>query len=232
MADQPWIKVPLSFLDKFGYTDKLFAAIELMRTADTITRRVDVSLHAIALRWGHDRRWARVFVRDIKTLCAACLLPPQHPPQHPLEVDFSGFYGGRSTPSSTPLAPPLGPESDLHNMEHAPARGSILKELKNKNHTPLEVTKTRKAPIPRSPFPEDFQPNDKDRVWFRKEFGDISEKLVVAETAAMIDWHTSKGTLFADHHAAWKTWMRNWRSGKFGRNNVPLSVKSPLRQLN
>src|SRR3990167_9112083 len=136
MADQPWIKVPLSFLDKFGYTDKLFAAMELMRTADTITRRIDVSLHAIALRWGHDRRWARVFVRDLKTLCAACLLPPQHPPHHPPEVDFSGFYGGRSTPSSTLLAPPLGPESDLHNKEHAPARGSILKELKNKKQIP------------------------------------------------------------------------------------------------
>src|SRR3990167_10316538 len=101
MADQPWIKVPLSFLDKFGYTDKLFAAIELMRTADTMTRRVDVSLHAIALRWGHSRMWARAFVQEVKSLCGQADVPPTYPPPHPPEKDFFGFFRPPPTPPST-----------------------------------------------------------------------------------------------------------------------------------
>ena len=228
--------MPTVALDTFRELDKFRAYCELMSEADVLTRIVEVTVEGLARKYDWSWHKAKRFLSTLVSsgLGAVSSLNGEQTatPTATLQVDFSRLYEASRRPQRQRDGDPESPESDLHNMEHAPARGSILKELKNKNHTPLEGTKTRKAPIPRAPIPEDFQPNDKDRAWFRKEFGDISEKLVAAETAAMIDWHISKGNLFADHHAAWKTWMRNWRSGKFARNNVPPSVKSPLRQLN
>ena len=56
----------------------------------------------------------------------------------------------------------------------------------------------------RSQIPADFKPDDVRLAWAGRECPAVDPK---AETQQFIDHHRAKGNTFADHRAAWRTWM-------------------------
>lgn len=49
------------------------------------------------------------------------------------------------------------------------------------------------------------------------------------EVAAFIDHHRAKGSLFLDHQAAFRTWLRN--AARFRKQRLAHSSESPLRAI-
>ena len=139
MADQPWIKVPTVALDTFRELDKFRAYCELMSEADVLTRIVEVTVEGLARKYDWSWHKAKRFLSTIVSsgLGAVSSLNGEQTatPTATLQVDFSRFYEASRRPQRQRDGDPESPESDLHNMEHAPARGSILKELKEKEQT-------------------------------------------------------------------------------------------------
>ena len=140
MADQPWIKVPTVALDTFRELDKFRAYCELMSEADVLTRIVEVTVEGLARKYDWSWHKAKRFLSTLVSsgLGAVSSLNGEQTatPTATLQVDFSRLYEASRRPQRQRDGDPESPESDLHNMEHAPARGSILKELKNKKQIP------------------------------------------------------------------------------------------------
>ncbi len=73
-------------------------------------------------------------------------------------------------------------------------------------------------------FPDDFQVSDELRTWAR----DKGLRSPDEELAAFRDYHLSKGTLFQDWMAAFRTWLRN--NMKFnGNKNTKRSTYNSVK---
>jgi hypothetical protein len=65
----------------------------------------------------------------------------------------------------------------------------------------------RRHVMRRTVLPDDFQLTQDDMVFaMERGFQDYDE--AVEMFGAFVDWHRSKGSLMADWHAAWRTWVR------------------------
>jgi hypothetical protein len=70
--------------------------------------------------------------------------------------------------------------------------------------------KPQKSPRKRRMVPDDWQPDDKGREFARGK-GMDTDAVIDNEVTRFRDWHLSKGTLFLDIPAAWRTWCGNYR---------------------
>lgn len=76
----------------------------------------------------------------------------------------------------------------------------------------------------KSPIPPGFVPSERARAWAVANLPPIDLK---AETLMFRDHHASKGTLFIDHDAAWRTWMRRAARSVAGkRPSVPVKDRA------
>ena len=83
------------------------------------------------------------------------------------------------------------------------ARLDKSREEKNR----IDVESACSVPIPparASVFPDDFEPDDRAKA-LATSYG----LNVLKEAAACKDHHRAKGTVFKDHQAAFRTWLRN-----------------------
>ena len=117
-----------------------------------------------------------------------------------------------------PLQPvaPLHPAAPLHCIAHTPALHcpKPLRPIADKpslNHQePLLVKSSR--PKKQSRLPENFQPNTTGIALAEKNGLNLE-----GELNAFKNHHTSKGSLFLDWQAAWRTWVGN--AVKFNANS-------------
>lgn len=88
----------------------------------------------------------------------------------------------------------------------------------------LKDKERERAPRKRG-YPEDFKISESVRRW-AKQLGVVPE----IELEGFRDYHVSKGSVFTDWDAAFRTWLRNAR--RFGRNGRPgvqaLPVSRPM----
>src|SRR3990167_4791358 len=87
--------------------------------------------------------------------------------------------------------------------------------------TTLSGSRRKKSP---APLMSDFTITTGMRAWFKGQFGEVPEREVLGETESFLDHHRAKGNLMVDWAAAWRTWMRNWRT-RFGATNGKLGTK-------
>lgn len=64
--------------------------------------------------------------------------------------------------------------------------------------------------------PEAIEITEAMRAWFRKSFGEVPSREVLSQTQLFLDHHRAQGSRFRDWTAAWRKWMRNWRT-EFGK---------------
>jgi uncharacterized protein YdaU (DUF1376 family) len=79
----------------------------------------------------------------------------------------------------------------------------------------------------RREIPADWQPSEQDRDYAHTE--GYADEWIAAEAAHFVDHHRANDSLFADHSAAWRNWVRNAtkfapRNGGTGR---PSHVQNP-----
>lgn len=80
-----------------------------------------------------------------------------------------------------------------------------------------EQVKERARAAPRSPIPPDWQPDAAGRAYALQRAGWLGDQ-IDHETAHFRNHHQRNGSLFADHAAAWRTWVD--QGAKFqGRTN-------------
>ncbi len=79
----------------------------------------------------------------------------------------------------------------------------------------------------RSQIPPNWTAEDQDRAYAVDHAQWASER-ISTEAEHFRDHHRSKGSLFADHHAAWRTWVRN--AATFQRNNGHAAAKPNGKQ--
>ena len=103
--------------------------------------------------------------------------------------------------------------------------GHTTKYINNPPSTPL------KPKINRTSVPDIFPITESMWTWFREKFGSVKQSLVLAETEQFADYHRGKGTLRLDWAASWRTWMRNWQSGKFAGNGQSNPKADPYPEF-
>jgi hypothetical protein len=89
------------------------------------------------------------------------------------------------------------------NLEESRARERAASETKNgtESKQKKETNPKRKSRVDSS-----FRPSDVGIEWASVKFPGLDSD---DETDKFIDYHSAKGTLFADKEAAWRNWMRN-----------------------
>ena len=80
-----------------------------------------------------------------------------------------------------------------------------------KTDTPTDTPRVKKRTAP----PDDFPITDNMLKWYSTNFGDFISSEVLPETEKFLDYHRAKGSLMKNWEAAWRNWIRNWRT-KFG----------------
>jgi uncharacterized protein YdaU (DUF1376 family) len=81
-------------------------------------------------------------------------------------------------------------------------------------------------------IPADWQPSEQDRDYAHTE--GYADEWIAAEAAHFVDHHRANDSLFADHSAAWRNWVRNAtkfapRNGSAGRSSHVQNPPSLLR---
>lgn len=71
-----------------------------------------------------------------------------------------------------------------------------------------------------TPIPKDYKPTRELIAWAREHAPGVHLR---NETNIFIDHHTSRGSTFKDHGAAWRTWIR--KAAKFGAKRTPAPLK-------
>jgi uncharacterized protein YdaU (DUF1376 family) len=101
------------------------------------------------------------------------------------------------------------------NANHQP---STISSKENLNQgVEAKESRSRKTQVP-----PDWRPTD-DGARYATDHG-LTDSTTNAEIEKFRDFHRSKANTFADHNAAWRTWVRNVRPQKpNGRSNEPLT---------
>lgn len=76
-----------------------------------------------------------------------------------------------------------------------------IQNLSGNQSRNLSGAKAKRA----TPIPEDFTPTDKMTEWAKTDCPSINPS---RETQKFIDYHAAKGSVFKNHQAAWRNWMR------------------------
>ena len=107
-----------------------------------------------------------------------------------------------------------GRPSDARQQNQGVTKPNPLSTLKLPTPTPTPTPTISKKDAPkavnkskRSPIPENWLPSEKDIAHAKNRQLDCETIKAVGEQFR--DHHISKGTLFANHSAAWRTWIKN-----------------------
>ena len=117
----------------------------------------------------------------------------------------NGRKGGRPPKEINDIEKPTGSPSRARN--HQPStindrspRGDLISK-------PNGLERRAKPKKKRSAFPPDWRPDEQDADFARARGRD--DGWIVREGDRCRDHHNGKGNVFADHHAAWRTWVMN-----------------------
>ena len=225
-----FVKLPNKVLAAWADEPEKLAAYCLLKAErDYHTGEVHTSLHALAVRFGWSWRKARAFVADlgVTTDAEVTSQPAQHS-QHNVKLRFPGNGDESSTTDITTEAQPTSqPKHNSNPASPPPERisGPPQEEEEEKEEvttlTTLSGSRRKKSP---APLMSDFTITTGMRAWFKGQFGEVPEREVLGETESFLDHHRAKGNLMVDWAAAWRTWMRNWRT-RFGATNGKLGTK-------
>jgi uncharacterized protein YdaU (DUF1376 family) len=97
---------------------------------------------------------------------------------------------------------------------------------KKENHTLKSVSKEVSA-LRRKQVPPSWIPDETDRAYAEKHAAWQPDRLC-DEAEHFRDYHRSKGSLFADCHAAWRTWVRNGAAYQRNGHPKPNGTRKPL----
>jgi len=95
----------------------------------------------------------------------------------------------------------------------------------NRTDTESEQREAKEARKRASAIPNDFIPSPALEQW-GLDLG-LDRKTLKSETEKFLDYHRSKGSVFKDFDAAWRTWIRNSIEYRGGRTTVAADRKIP-----
>ena len=106
--------------------------------------------------------------------------------------------------ASNPIQSNLNPKTSSPDISSHQNRGSTPRSA------PAAPTKRPKATKARTTIPPDLEPSDADREFAHTRLPDMHVPLTWTNFR---DHHLARGTLMADWHACWRTWVQNCMKG-------------------
>lgn len=178
----------------------------------TVRRALDELAEAGLLRKEHRRRKGGSYSSDRFVLAGIDTDPDA---ESLLADDPTSGQSGRR-PERPPVGTAAGPAataagheppgSNHHSTTPLPSGGAPAAEPVDQlplADIPAAGGKVRRG---KTQIPADWTPSPALRAWT----GETAPGIPESEIEAFIDRHRSQGATFADHDAAWRTWVRNW----------------------
>src|SRR6185369_57999 len=164
----------------------------------------------IADRCGLTRQYVNQVLADLAACGMVVVVTRQRPNgstascQYRLQMEDHPAPAGKVV--STNLTPPVNPEDTPLSTQKTP----LISQKE-----PTEATPLVKRARARQPFPPDWEPSDQGFAYAANRGN--SAEWISREGQRCRDYHASKGNLFADLEAAWRTWVNN--APGFARSN-------------
>jgi len=111
----------------------------------------------------------------------------------------------------------------------APAKAPAIADTSTTTSTTTSIVSKAAPKNRRSPISENWLPSEKDIL--RAKNSGLDSQTIAAVGEQFRDHHISKGTLFANHSAAWRTWVKN-HIGYHGTGPWPLNGRGGPKSNN